>query len=166
MIESARAGEAGLGFTVVASEVRGLADQTSLAAKDFVRQVGSVQSAARQSTAVMDSVGERIRAMDDMADGISIAVHGDASVNASGLSQMAEMLRAEVEQFLSLMRARGVDARKTLGRHDRGSAKHLRSNPLAAGALVDESGAVAVRRHTAGDLLPALGRCEQKGCWV
>ena len=104
MIESARAGEAGRGFTVVASEVRGLADQTSQAAKEIVRQVGSVQLAARQSTTVMNSVGERIRTMDDMVEGINIAVHGDDSVDAYGLSQMAEMLRAEVVQFLSVMR--------------------------------------------------------------
>ena len=104
MIEAARAGDAGLGFKVVASEVRGLADQTSHAAEEIVRQVGSVQSAARQSTTVMDSVGERIRAMDDMVDEINLAVHGDASVDAYGLSQMAEMLRAEVVQFLSVMR--------------------------------------------------------------
>jgi methyl-accepting chemotaxis protein len=104
-IESARAGEAGRGFAVVASEVKSLADQTSQAAKQIVEQVESVQLAAEQSTAVMDSVGERIRAMDEMVDGVSVAVHGDASVDAFGLSQMAEMLRAEVVQFLSVMRA-------------------------------------------------------------
>jgi len=104
MIEAVRAGEAGLGFQVVASDAKGLADQTSHAAEEILRQVGSVQSAARQSTAVMDSVGERIRAMDDMIDGINLAVHGDASVDTYGLSQMAEMLRAEVAQFLSVMR--------------------------------------------------------------
>jgi hypothetical protein len=37
-----------------------------------------------------------IRAMDDRVDGISAAVHGDGSVDALGLSQMAEMLRAEI----------------------------------------------------------------------
>ena len=105
MIEATRAGEGGLGFKVVASEVRSLADQTSQAAKEIVRQVGSVQSAARQSATVMDNVGETIRAMVDLVDGISIAVHGDASVDAYGLSQMAEMLRAEVVEFLSVMRA-------------------------------------------------------------
>jgi PAS domain S-box-containing protein len=104
-IESARAGEAGRGFSVVASEVKSLADQTSQAAKDIVRQIGSVQSAAGQSTAVMDSVAERIRAMNDMVEGINVAVHGDAGVNAYGLSQMAEMLRAEVVQFLAVLRA-------------------------------------------------------------
>ena len=104
MIEAARAGEAGVGFKVVATEVRGLADQTSHAAKEIVRQVGSVQSAARQSTSVMDSVADRIRAMDDMVDGINVAVHGNTSVDAYGLSQMAEMLRAEILQFLSMMR--------------------------------------------------------------
>ncbi|MGV8965269.1 MAG: methyl-accepting chemotaxis protein [Cellulomonas sp.] len=104
-IEAARAGEAGQGFAVVASEVKSLADQTSQAAHQIVSQVDSVQSAAGQSTTVMDSVGNRIRAMDEMVDGISIAVRGDPSVNALGLSQMAEMLRAEVVEFLAVMRS-------------------------------------------------------------
>jgi methyl-accepting chemotaxis protein len=104
-IESARAGEAGRGFAVVASEVKSLAEQTSQAAKQIVHQVESVRSAADQSTSVIDSVGERIRTMDQMVDGIGVAVHGDAKVNALGLSQMAEMLRAEVVQFLSVMRS-------------------------------------------------------------
>jgi len=104
-IEAARAGEAGRGFTVVASEVKSLADQTSQAAKKIVTQVSSVQLAAGRSSTVMDGVGERIRAMNDQVDGINIAVHGDASTQAYGLAQMAEMLRAEVVQFVSVMRA-------------------------------------------------------------
>lgn len=104
-IEAARAGQAGLGFSVVASEVRILADQTSQAAGQVVLQVESVQSAAGESTTVMDSVGGRIRAMDEMVDGIGIAVSGDPRANVHGLSQMAEMLRAEVVELLSAMRA-------------------------------------------------------------
>ena len=94
--------------TTAAVDVADTAKETgrSLASSSAeIEQVGSVQSAARQSTSVMDDVGGRIRAMDNMVDGISIAVHGDASIDAYGLSQMAEMLRTEVGQFMSVMRA-------------------------------------------------------------
>lgn len=104
-IESARAGDAGRGFAVVASEVKSLAEQTSEAAKQIVQQVTTVRSAADESTSVIDSVGGRIRTMDQMVDEIGVAVHGDSRVNTRGLSQMAEMLRAEVVQFLAVMRA-------------------------------------------------------------
>ena len=104
-IESARAGEAGRGFAVVASEVKGLAEQTSQAASQIVAQVGSVRSAADRSTTVIGSIGEQIRTMDQMVEGISVAVHGDGTAGVHGLSQMAEMLRAGVVQFLSVIRA-------------------------------------------------------------
>ncbi len=48
-IEAARAGVAGRGFTVVASEVKALSVQTAKATEDIARQIGAVQSSATQS---------------------------------------------------------------------------------------------------------------------
>jgi methyl-accepting chemotaxis protein len=52
-IESARAGEAGRGFGVVASEVKTLAQQTSNATGDIQQQIATVQNAARDAVGVI-----------------------------------------------------------------------------------------------------------------
>jgi methyl-accepting chemotaxis protein len=105
-IEAARAGAAGRGFAVVASEVKTLADQTSAATDQIVAQVRSVQSVASQSSAVMGGIGQTIREMDSMVEGIAAAVDGGASGGgAGGLAQLAEVLRAEVLRLVEVMRA-------------------------------------------------------------
>lgn len=109
-IEAARAGEKGKGFAVVASEVKNLADQTSEATAQIVEQISNAQSATRHSTEVMHRIAETIREMDDMVDGINVAVDGTAGRTDGrddypiGLSQMAELLVAEVSGFLGSMR--------------------------------------------------------------
>jgi hypothetical protein len=58
----------------------------------------------------MQSIAETIREMDSMVDGINIAVDGTAGRADGrddypiGLSQMAEVLLAEVSNFLHAMR--------------------------------------------------------------
>jgi methyl-accepting chemotaxis protein len=101
-IEAARAGAAGKGFAVVAAEVKQLAGQTADATGEINRQVGAVQSAIGDSAEVMDRIGDTVRAMEDMVEGIGAAV--DGTHNAQGLAQLAEMLRAEVGRFLDVMR--------------------------------------------------------------
>ena len=104
-IEAARAGAAGRGFAVVASEVKHLADQTSTATDQIVAQVRSVQAVAAQSSSVMGGIGQTIREMDSMVEGIAAAVDGGAGGSgAGGLAQLAEVLRAEVLRLVEVMR--------------------------------------------------------------
>ncbi|MFL5284340.1 MAG: methyl-accepting chemotaxis protein [Rhodopila sp.] len=56
-IEAARAGEAGRGFGVVASEVKGLANQTARSTEDIARQVTSIQAATNEAVAVVAEAG-------------------------------------------------------------------------------------------------------------
>jgi methyl-accepting chemotaxis protein len=90
--------------------VKHLADQTSEATAQIVSQVETAQTATRHSTDVMQSIAETIREMDSMVDGINIAVDGTAGRADGrddypiGLSQMAEVLLAEVSNFLHAMR--------------------------------------------------------------
>lgn len=60
-IEAEKAGEAGRGFSVVATEIRRLADQTSVATWDIEQMLKEMQSAVSASVMGMDKFSEEIR---------------------------------------------------------------------------------------------------------
>ena len=55
-IEAARAGEAGRGFAVVASEVKSLATQTSNATKEIGRQIAAMQAATQEAVVAIKEI--------------------------------------------------------------------------------------------------------------
>jgi len=60
-IEAEKAGEYGLGFAVVAMEIRRLADQTTVAACDIEKMVKEMQSAVSTGVMSMDKFSEEVR---------------------------------------------------------------------------------------------------------
>jgi len=60
-IEAEKAGEYGLGFAVVAMEIRRLADQTAVATYDIERMVKEMQSAVAAGVMGMDKFAEEVR---------------------------------------------------------------------------------------------------------
>ncbi len=60
-IEAEKAGEAGRGFAVVATEIRRLADQTSVSTWDIEQMLKEMQSAVSASVMGMDKFSEEIR---------------------------------------------------------------------------------------------------------
>jgi methyl-accepting chemotaxis protein WspA len=60
-IEAEKAGEYGRGFSVVASEVRRLADQTAVATYDIEQMVREIQSAVSAGVMGMDKFSEEVR---------------------------------------------------------------------------------------------------------
>ena len=109
-IEAARAGRAGRGFSVVAKEVKSLADEATRTSETIVDQVAEVQQAAADTIAVLEAIAGRIREMDSLVDGIASAVHGgdtgagDDAESSTGLSDLAETLRGEVSRFVTVVR--------------------------------------------------------------
>lgn len=59
-IEAARAGDAGLGFAVVAGEVKALANQTGASAQKIATMISDLEKQSRKAVAAMDGAGEAI----------------------------------------------------------------------------------------------------------
>ncbi|WP_135075164.1 HAMP domain-containing methyl-accepting chemotaxis protein [Terasakiella sp. SH-1] len=89
-IEAARAGEAGKGFAVVASEVKNLANQTAQATKDISEQINSIQSATQTAVSSVQAAGNAIDEANQIASEIAIAVNEQAKETANITDNMNE----------------------------------------------------------------------------
>jgi methyl-accepting chemotaxis protein/CHASE3 domain sensor protein len=73
-IEAARAGEAGRGFAVVASEVKSLASQTAKATDEISSHIAGMQGATQESVAAIKEIGSTIGQISTIASTIATAV--------------------------------------------------------------------------------------------
>ena len=73
-IEAARAGEAGKGFAVVASEVKDLADQTGKATSSISEQISGIQGATGKAVSAIGNIGEVISEMNNISTAIAAAM--------------------------------------------------------------------------------------------
>lgn len=92
-IEAARAGEAGKGFAVVASEVKSLAAQTAKATEEISGQIANVQSVVKAAVAAIADVSSSIGQVTGFSTSISAAVEEQSAATAEierNTSQTAE----------------------------------------------------------------------------
>lgn len=73
-IEAARAGEAGKGFAVVASEVKNLANGSAKATEEISGQIASVQHISQESAESIATICRVIEEMDQISAAISAAI--------------------------------------------------------------------------------------------
>ena len=78
-IEAARAGEAGRGFAVVASEVKELASQTAQATADIASQITDIQEATETSAMAISGISTSIQELSAISSSIASAVEQQAA---------------------------------------------------------------------------------------
>jgi len=122
-IEAARAGEAGKGFAVVASEVKNLANQTASATEDIRVQVTEIQEATSNAVGAIDQISRTITEVEHIAGTIEQAVGQqgdatneiarsiqDAAVAARSLTEPVQHVNEETETTAGLTK----DVRQTI----------------------------------------------------
>ena len=97
-IEAARAGEAGKGFAVVASEVKNLASQTAKATDEISQRITSVQGSTQDTATKIESVKTIIEEISTISTSIATATEeqGAATQEIARSAQQAAQGTAEV----------------------------------------------------------------------
>jgi methyl-accepting chemotaxis protein len=114
-IEAARAGEAGRGFAVVASEVKSLANQTAKATEGITSQVAAIQGSTREAVDTIKGIGEIIQQMAEIATSVASAVNqqGAATAEIARNVQQAAAGTREVSANIAGVSAAADESGKT-----------------------------------------------------
>ncbi|WP_340117409.1 methyl-accepting chemotaxis protein [Pelagibius sp. 7325] len=96
-IEAARAGEAGKGFAVVASEVKALANQTSQATKEIAAQIEAMQQGVESTVPVIRGISEVIEELDKISTTVASAAEEQAATTTEISRSVAEAAQGTEE---------------------------------------------------------------------
>jgi methyl-accepting chemotaxis protein len=99
-IEAARAGDAGKGFSVVATEVKELAKQTTKATEDIRGRIGRIQSSTNEAITSVSEFGTVIRQVNELSRSIASAVEEQSITTSQIARNMTETSNA-VQQVSS-----------------------------------------------------------------
>ncbi len=102
-IEAARAGDAGKGFTVVASEVKALATQTARATERITSHLGSLAKISDQALTAVSAVTDSISSIESFEEQLSAAMasQDDAVRQINANAQQAATSTRSVHELVS-----------------------------------------------------------------
>ena len=175
-IEAARAGEAGRGFAVVASEVKTLASQTAKATEEIAGQIGAIQGstaeaveAIRQISGVMGDISRftsSIAASVEEQSASTQEIGRNVQQAASGAKELAGNMATVTEAIEETNRSAGAGARcleraHRAGRHPAAGGGRIprpRAGGVGASLLPAKRGERADRRGRSRAQLSGQGR--------
>lgn len=145
-IEAARAGDAGRGFTVVADEVRELANKTVTATSQIDTIVSTIQQESRQASQIMQSALEQtrqvqqqgsaaVRAVDAIEQGAGSACEAARQINTA-IGQVAQTTRDMAVQMEDI--ASAVE-------HNAGAANEISQTSRQVHEQADQLGQLTAR---------------------
>ncbi|WP_270169193.1 methyl-accepting chemotaxis protein [Paenibacillus sp. SYP-B4298] len=118
-IEAARVGEQGRGFSVIASEVRKLAEQSAQSAKQVAKVIAFIQEETEQTVASTEQVAQVVeggyKAVNEAGDSFSfiqISI-GEVAGQVQEVSSAVEEIAASSEQLTDTIRRTEKIAKKT-----------------------------------------------------
>jgi methyl-accepting chemotaxis protein len=126
-IEAARAGEYGRGFSVVAGEVKSLANQTTKFTGDIAAQISEIQNATKYASDHITDMGKMIGDISTASTTISTAIQeqtastSDISRSIADIAGQSQRAATSVAKAETAMMAAGVSAREVAE-----SSEHVR----------------------------------------
>jgi len=101
-IEAARAGEAGKGFAVVASEVKELAGQTARATHEIAGQIRGIQDSTEGTVGAIRTIGKTITDVQEIAAAIAAAVEEQSAATSEIARNIEEAAKGTIEVTSSI----------------------------------------------------------------
>ncbi len=93
-IEAARAGDAGKGFVVVATEVKSLAAQTAHSTREIARHITDIRTATQAAATAVGRIERVINTIDGVSNGVVAAVEKEAAATMSIAFNVADTASA------------------------------------------------------------------------